>query len=221
MWSWIMVAGMILLSLNACGNSRPLPTVQDKSSQVARHAASTVSPIQRLHMQAERGSVEAQFALAQAYDHGRDVPKDKGEAIRWYRLVALQGDMFAQNALGDNYWEGTGVSKDDTAAASWWRLAATQGFSPAQHSLGKILSGGGQGVRIDKTQAYMWFALSAAQGDEEAGRQGTFLSKQLAPAELMNAKQLVQQWKPARGISTDKKSYSNYERRIDKPAART
>ncbi len=202
MWSWIIVAGMMFLSMNACGNSRPLPTAQDKSTQVVLQAAGPSSSIQRLRTQAERGNVEAQFALAQAYDRGRDVPKDKTEAVRWYRLAATQGDAFAQNALGDNYWEGTGVPKDDTQATRWWRLAAAQGFSPAQHSLGKILSGGGQGVRTDKPQAYMWLALSAAQGDEEAGRQGNLLSKQLKPAEVTNLKKLVQQWKPARARVT-------------------
>jgi len=202
MWSWIMVAGMMLLLMNACGNSRPVPTAQDKSSQVVKQAAGSSSVIQRLRMQAERGHVEAQFELAQAYDHGRDVPKDKTEAVRWYRLAATQGDAFAQNALGDNYWEGTGVPKDDAQATRWWHLAATQGFAPAQHSLGKILSGGGQGVRTDKTQAYMWLTLSAAQGDEEASRQGTLLSKQLKPAEVTQAKKLVQQWKPARARVT-------------------
>jgi TPR repeat protein len=157
-------------------------------------------------MQAEQGNVEAQFALAQAYDRGRDVPKDKTEAVRWYRLAAMQGDAFAQNALGDNYWEGTGVPKDDSEAARWWRLAANKGFAPAQHSLGKILLGGGQGVRSDKIHAYMWLALSAAQGDEEAGRQSDLLSKQLKPAEMTTAKKLVKQWKPTRTSVTNNKT---------------
>ncbi len=202
MWSWIIITCTMLLLMNACGNSRPLPTAQDKPTQIAKQVVGPSSSIQRLRMQAERGNVEAQFALAQAYDRGRDVPKDKTEAVRWYRLAATQGDPFAQNALGDNYWEGTGVPKDDKEAAGWWRLAASQGFAPAQHSLGKILSGGGQGVRTDKTQAYMWLALSAAQGDEEASRQGNLLSKQLKPAEVTNAKKLVQQWKPTRARVT-------------------
>lgn len=197
MWSWIIVAGTMFLLMNSCGGSRPLSTAQDKPTQVAKQAARSASPIQRLRMQAERGNVEAQFALAQAYDHGRDVPKDKTEAVRWYRLAAMQGDTFAQNALGDNYWEGTGVPKDDTEAVRWWRLAAAQGFAPAQYSLGKILSGGGQGVPSDKIHAYMWLMLSAAQGDEEAGRQGDILSKRLKPAEMTNAKKLVKQWKPS------------------------
>lgn len=206
MWSWIMVAGTMLVLMNACGSTPPLPTAQDKPTHVVKQASEPVSPIlQRLRMQAERGNVEAQFALAQAYDRGRDVPKDKTEAVRWYRLAAMQGDTFAQNALGDNYWEGTGVPKDDREAAQWWRLAAIQGFAPAQHSLGRMLSGGGQGVPADKTQAYMWLALSAAQGDEEAGRQSGLLSKQLKPADMMHAKKLVNQWKPSGARVTNNK----------------
>jgi TPR repeat protein len=202
MWSRIIVAGTMLLLMNACGSSQPLPTAQDRPTQVAKQAAGSNAPIQRLRVQAERGNVEAQFALAQAYDRGRDVPKDKTEAVRWYRLAAMQGDTFAQNALGDNYWEGTGVPKDDREAARWWLLAAAQGFAPAQHSLGKLLSGGGQGVATDKPRAYMWLALSAAQGDEEAGRQGNLLSKQVKPAEIARAKWLVKQWKPTRASVT-------------------
>jgi uncharacterized protein len=202
MWSWIIVAGGTLLLMSACASARPPSAAQDRSTQFASQTAREVFPIQRLRMQAEQGNIEAQFALAQAYDHGRDVPKDKAEAVRWYRLAALQGDMFAQNALGDNYWEGMGVQKDDREAVRWWRFAAGKGFSPAQHSLGKILAGGGQGVRPDKVQAYMWLALSAAQGDQEAGRQGDILFKQLTRVEIMNAKQLIKQWKPDRGNST-------------------
>jgi uncharacterized protein len=202
MWSWILVACTMLLLMNSCGRSRPLPAAQDKSTQIAPQAAGSVSPVQRLRMQAQRGDVEAQFALAQAYDRGRDVSKDKTEAVRWYRVAAAQGDMFAQNALGDNYWEGTGVLKSDLEAARWWRLAADQGFAPAQHSLGRILSGGGQGVRSDKIQASMWLALSAAQGDEEASRLGNILSQQFKPAEMTTVEKLVKQWKPSRASVT-------------------
>lgn len=202
MWSRIIVASMILLSMNACGSSRSLPATQNKSPQIAKEGIALASPIQQLHKQAEKGNAEAQFNLGLLYDRGLDVPKDKSEALRWYRLAATQGDTFAQNALGDNYWEGTGVPKDDREAVRWWRLAADKGFAPAQHSLGKLLSGGGQGVPSDKMQAYMWLLLSAAQGDEEAGRQGDILSKQLKPAEMANAKKLVKQWKPARASVT-------------------
>ena len=187
----------IALFADSCGTSQSLPVSQVGQTLQPKREVSA-SPVQGLRLLAEQGNAEAQFNLGLLYDRGHGVPKDKREALRWYRLAAAQGDTFAQNALGDNYWEGTGVPKDDTEAVRWWRLAAAQGFAPAQHSLGKILSGGGQGVPTDKTQAYMWLALSAAQGDEEAGRQGNILSKQLKPAEMTNAKKLVNQWKPSR-----------------------
>ncbi|MEQ1790864.1 MAG: tetratricopeptide repeat protein, partial [Nitrospiraceae bacterium] len=184
MWSRIVIASTILLSMNACGGSRSLPATQDTSPYIAKQGTVLAAPVQQLHKQAEKGDAEAQFNLGLLYDRGREVPKDKSEALRWYRLAATQGDTFAQNALGDNYWEGTGVPKDDKEAVRWWRLAADKGFAPAQHSLGKLLAGGGQGVAPDKSQAYMWLVLSAAQGDEEAGRQSEILSKQLPPAEV-------------------------------------
>jgi TPR repeat protein len=140
------------------------------------------------------------------YDRGRRLPKDKAEALQWYRRAAMQGDTFAQNSLGDNYWEGTGVPKDDSEAKWWWQLAADKGFAPAQHSLGKILAGGAQGVPADKPRAYMWLMLSAAQGDEEASRQSEILLKQMKPAEVMNAKKLVTLWRPTRAGATVKKT---------------
>ena len=202
MWSRIIVASTILLSMNACGGSRLLPATQDTSPRIAMQGTVLAAPIQQLHKQAEKGDAEAQFNLGLLYERGREVPKDKSEALRWYRLAATQGDTFAQNALGDNYWEGTGVPKDDREAVRWWRLAADKGFAPAQHSLGKLLAGGGQGVASDKSQAYMWLVLSAGQGDEEAARQSEILSKQLTPAEATNAKKLAKQWKPSRASVT-------------------
>lgn len=181
----------------SCSTSQSIPVSQEGQKHQSKREASA-SPAQGLRLLAEQGNAEAQFNLGLLYDRGRGVPKDKSEALRWYRLAATQGDTFAQNSLADNYWEGTGVPKDDTEAVRWWRLAADKGFAPAQHSLGKIISGGGQGVPSDKIHAYMWLALSAAQGDEEAGRQGDILSKQLKPAEMMTAKRLVKQWKPSR-----------------------
>jgi len=188
---------VIALFAASCGTSQLQPPSQEGPTQLSTRGSSVVS-VRALHSLAEQGNAEAQFNLGRLYDRGRGVPKDKQEAVRWYRRAAMQGDTFAQNALGDSYWEGMGVPKDDREAVWWWRLAADKGFVPAQHSLGKILAAGGQGVPVDKPHAYVWLMLSAAQGDEEAGRQGDLLAKQLKPAEVMNAKKLVTQWKPAR-----------------------
>ncbi|MBI3356567.1 MAG: sel1 repeat family protein, partial [Nitrospirae bacterium] len=120
MWSRIIVLFTILLLMNSCGSARSLPAPQDKPKQVAEQGAVSVSPTQQLRTQAEKGNVEAQFALAQAYDRGRDVPKDKAEAVRWYQRAADQGDAFAQFALGNNYWDGTGIVRNEKEAVRWW-----------------------------------------------------------------------------------------------------
>ena len=154
--------------------------------------------IQQLRAQAEMGNVEAQFALAQAYDRGRDAVVDKIEAVRWYTRAAEQGDAFSQYLLGNNSWNGTGMPKSEQEAVRWWQRAAAQGFAPAQSSLGRALVTGGQGVLPDKTRAYLWLALSAGQGDQEADQQRATLVKQLQPDQLAQAKRLVKEWKPAR-----------------------
>lgn len=196
----IVLSAMAIFAVS-CGTSQSLPSSQEAPAQASLRRPSA-PPIRALHVLAEQGNPEAQFNLGILYDQGRGLPKDKQEAVRWYRRAAMQADTFAQNALGDNYWEGTGVPKDDREAVRWWRLAADNGFAPAQHSLGKILAGGGQGVPVDKPQAYMWLMLSFAQGDEEAGRQGDLLAKQLRPFEVANAKKLINQWKPTRARVT-------------------
>jgi uncharacterized protein len=197
------VIGLCVIALfsASCVTSQTLPLAQEGPPQSSR-GGSALSAVQALRASAEQGNAEAQFHLGLLYDHGRGLPKNKDEALRWYRRAAMQGDTFAQNSLGDNYWEGTGVPKDDREAVRWWRLAADKGFVPAQHSLGKILAGGGQGVPADKPHAYMWLMLSAAQGDDEAARQSDLLARQLRPSEVANAKKLVNQWKPTRASAT-------------------
>jgi len=198
MWSHLILACTILLLMSSCGGSKSVPPAQDNQAQAVKQGAPTTSPAQQLRMQAEKGNVEAQFALAQAYDRGRDVPQDKTEAVRWYQLAAKRGDAFSQFYLGNKYWEGTGVSKNEKEAVRWWYSAAAQGFAPAQNSLGQALATGGKDVPQDKIQAYMWLTLSAKQGDQEADQQRNALSKQLKPAQLTKAQGLIKEWKPTR-----------------------
>jgi len=41
---------------------------------------------------AERGDAKSQWALGAMYEYGKGVPKDYGEALRWYRKSAEQRD---------------------------------------------------------------------------------------------------------------------------------
>lgn len=180
----------------SCSAAQPKGIVPVRVPQVSQ-VETGAPPLQDLRSRAEQGNAEAQFNLAQAYDHGRGVSVDQEEAVRWYRLAAGQGDPFAQFDLGNHYSEGLGVAKDEKEAVRWWQLAANQGFPPAQYSLGKVLVSGGQGVSSDKLHAYVWLTLSSAQGNEEATQARQALSKQLTPAQVTKAKRLVKQWKPA------------------------
>lgn len=183
----------------SCSASQPKVAPQAGVTAIAQVP---VSAVQNLRTLAEQGNAEAQFNLGQSYEHGRGVPKDYAEALRWYRLAAEHGDPFAQFDLGNHYSEGIGVPKSEKEAVRWWELAAAQGFPPAQHSLGKVLARGEQGVLPDKVQAYVWFALSAAQGNEEARQERDALAKQLTPVQITKVKQLIKQWKPVSTVET-------------------
>lgn len=196
MRSRILIVCASVFLMSACGGARITPATQSKP--VNEGAAQGTVAIQQLRVQAEKGDVEAQFVLAQAYDRGRDVPFDNAEAIRWYTRAAEQGDAFSQFLLGNHSWDGTGMPKNEKEAVLWWQRAAGQGFAPAQSSLGRALITGGQGVLPDKTQAYVWLTLSAGQGDQEAEQQRATLSKQLKPDQLVQAKRLIKEWKPAK-----------------------
>lgn len=181
----------------SCSASQPKVAPQAGVTAIAQVP---VSAVQNLRTLAEQGNAEAQFNLGQSYEHGRGVPKDYAEALRWYRLAAEHGDPFAQFDLGNHYSEGIGVPKSEKEAVRWWELAAAQGFPPAQHTLGKALATGAHGVSPDKIQAYVWFALSSAQGNEEARQERDALTKQLTPAQVAKAKQIVKQWKPVNAV---------------------
>ncbi len=132
MWSRIIVASTILLSMNACGGSRSLPATEDRSPHIAKQVAALAAPIQQLHKQAEKGDAEAQFNLGLLYDRGREVPKDKSEALRWYRLAADKGFAPAQHSLGKLLaGGGQGVASDKSQGYMWLVLSAGQGDEEA------------------------------------------------------------------------------------------
>ena len=102
----------------------------------------------------------AQNNLGEMYANGRGVPKDYGEAIKWYRLAAAQGNAVAQSNLGLIYSYGRGVRRDDEEAVKWFRLAAAQGDPLGEVNLGTMYKYG-QGVPQDDKEAVKWFRLAA------------------------------------------------------------
>ena len=81
-----------------------------------------------------QGQAEAQFNLGVSYKAGQGVPQDYAEAVRWYRLAAVQGNTNAQYNLGVMYEEAQGVALDYVRAHTWFNLSAASGYGDAAKS---------------------------------------------------------------------------------------
>ena len=121
------------------------------------------------------------------------VPRDRAEALKWYRRAAEQGVAEAQFNLGNLYCTGQGVPQDLAEARKWYLKAAEQGDAEAQYNLG-VSYGTGQGVPQDNRLAYAWFHVAAAQGNEPARYNRDIASAKLDPASLAEAQKLSEQY---------------------------
>jgi uncharacterized protein len=120
------------------------------------------------------------------YDNGQGTTQDYAEAIKRYRMAALQSDSKAQYNLGVMYDKGQGTTQDYAEALKWYRTAAVQGNSKAQFNLGLMYLTGDSLVQ-DNIRAHMWFNLSATDGTVVAAAQ-----KRDAVARIMTKSQVMQ-----------------------------
>src|ERR1051326_8885733 len=119
---------------------------------------------------AEAGDAAAQLALGICYEQGIGVPRDEGQAIKWWRKAAAQGLARAQFNLGFFYvtggWQHSGFSNNPsnlTQAVKWFRESADQGLAMGQMWVGLCYSKG-KGVATNLTEAAGWFRRAADQG---------------------------------------------------------
>ena len=105
------------------------------------------------------------------YMEGQGAPQDYAEALKWFRLAAMQGHADAQHNLGYMYDNGLGVPQDYTNAAIWFLRAAERGYANSQLRLGALYFLGRVGP-ADLVQAYKWIslALSGFTADEDRKR---------------------------------------------------
>ncbi len=94
--------------------------------------AATAQDLDDLLPLAKAGHAEAQNSLGDLYYYGESVPKDYGEAAKWYRMAAEQGHDEAQYELGNMYYNGVGVPQNYILAHAWVNLASANGYSDAQ-----------------------------------------------------------------------------------------
>jgi TPR repeat protein len=76
------------------------------------------------------------------YEENRGIPKDRAEAVLWYREAAEKGDGVAQDMLGRMYLSGDGVPKDYAEAVSRFRKAAEWGYPDVLILLSQIYAKG-------------------------------------------------------------------------------
>jgi TPR repeat protein len=87
---------------------------------------------------AERGDVAAENLLGDAYDQGGAlVAADPSEAVRMFRLAAMQNDATAQRKLAEHLEGGKGVPRDPADASAWFARAAAGGDATAQTAVAR------------------------------------------------------------------------------------
>ncbi len=142
---------------------------------------------------AEKGNSDAQFNVGLMSQFGVGAPRDKSNAIKWYRRAAEQGDAVALSMLGIMKDIGQGGPDEGSEAVEKYRKFAEQGNATAQNNLGTIYANG-RDVKRDYVQAYFWFSLAAAQGLALARRNQFKCARQMTPAQIAEAQNLAREW---------------------------
>jgi TPR repeat protein len=73
------------------------------------------------------GHSASKYSHGVIYINGWGVPQDYKEAVKWYRLAALQDDTDVQSILGSMYHKAKGVVADFVLAQMWYSIAAANG----------------------------------------------------------------------------------------------
>jgi hypothetical protein len=108
---------------------------------------------------AEKGDVDAEFNLGQAYRLGRGVPTNLAAAQTWFERAAAKGHVDAQTTLGLMLFE----NGDRAGGVHWLKLAAEKGEPRALLVYGTALFNG-DGVKQDPILGYAYVSRAAAQG---------------------------------------------------------
>ncbi|HRH90440.1 MAG TPA: tetratricopeptide repeat protein [Agitococcus sp.] len=131
---------------------------------------------------AELGNAQAQLELAELYEAGDGVKKNKELAIYWYEKAADQDHDEAQLALALHYLEDL---EEVPEAIVLLEKSAQQGNAIAQYRLG-LLYLGDSTIKTDKSKAWYYFAM-AANKVPEAAQARDVLELEMTPAELKQA----------------------------------
>jgi TPR repeat protein len=189
-----LVLSVVCLAVSACANYKADVAANYKTGSDAYERGDYATVLREWRPLAEQGEATAQVGLGWMYNNGQGVPQDYAQAQYWYEKAATQGNQQAQVNLGTFYNLGHGVPQDYLKALVLFRLAADQGNALAQVKLGAMYEDG-KGVLQDLAQAYKWYYLASANGDTVGAQLRENLAKQMTPAQIVEAQELVRVWK--------------------------
>lgn len=89
---------------------------------------------------AEGGSREAQYRLAQMYFGVKGVLADEKTGLSWLVKSAQQGYAAAQYDLGERFRTGSALPQDNVKAEIWFRKAMQQGYADTDGGLAALLT---------------------------------------------------------------------------------
>jgi TPR repeat protein len=179
----IVVMALSVLSL-ACKDrlSAPVDVLTDPSLETETLLENT-----------EKGTAEDQYQLGMRYERGVGVPQSYLEAVRWYRLAAMQGYRDGQYKLCEMSERGQGLPQDYQEALRWCGLAADQGHGRAMFILGRLYHTA-HGVPHDVVRAHMWYNLAAAHGYDDGKKWRDRLADEMSPSQVAEAQKLAREW---------------------------
>lgn len=134
------------------------------------------------------GNPNAQFKLAQMYEHGIGIEPNIEKAIEFYQLAANQKDLRAEYNLGLIYLDGDKVAKNHQLAEENFRDAAFKGNPAAQYALARLKE---QGLKDEQGQVVI-----EQNHDESIAMYYLAASNDYGPAQYRLAEILVRE-KPA------------------------
>lgn len=113
---------------------------------------------------ADKGSADAQYAVAVLYKEGWGTKKDLPRAASYYQKSAEQNHRDAMFEMGWIYQTGeAGLAKDYEQSAKWYLKAAEKGHPAAMYGIASLYYNG-MGVKMDTNAATSWYQKSAAAG---------------------------------------------------------
>jgi TPR repeat protein len=134
---------------------------------------------------ADKGNMQAQMELANAYEHCDCIANGTSLAIDYYRMAGKKGNLSAIRQIG---WIYSVKGNDEAEAAIYYKIAADMGDAESQVELGDLYRDG-LGGAATLAQMPKYYLMATAQGDKAGySRMGYVYSKGVqVPADPIKA----------------------------------